>query len=59
MNPVIDDFGIFASTDPVAIDKARHDMVKKRWKPFRGSKSFPCAESIGLGSAKYVLHEVG
>jgi hypothetical protein len=58
MKPLMDDFGIFISTDPVAVDKACWDMARERGKKFRGSKVFPYAESIGLGSAKYRLHEL-
>ena len=39
MKPVIDDFGIFISTDPVAIDKACYDMCKERGKKFRKPKT--------------------
>ena len=58
MKPVMDDFGIFISTDPVAIDKACYDMAQEKGKKFRGFKTFPYAESIGLGSADYSLHEL-
>ena len=58
MKPLIPDVGIFASTDPVAIDKACHDMVKSRGKKFRGRKTFALAEKIGLGSSSYELHEI-
>lgn len=58
MTPLMDDFGIFVSTDPVAIDKVCYDMVKERGKKFRGFKTFAYAESIGLGSTKYTLHEL-
>jgi uncharacterized protein len=59
MKPVLDDFGIFASTDPVAIDKACWDAAATRGKKFRGRKTFAYAERIGLGSSEYVLHEIG
>ena len=58
MKPLMDDFGIFASTDPVAIDKACYDMAKQRGKAFRKPKTFAYAERIGLGSAKYALSEL-
>ncbi len=58
MKPLMDDFGVFISTDPVAVDKACWDMAKQRGKTFRGSKTFRYAESIGLGSATYRLHEL-
>ncbi len=58
MKPLMDDFGIFVSTDPVAIDKVCYDMTKERGKKFRGFKTFAYAESIGLGSADYELIEL-
>ncbi|MFC1462527.1 DUF362 domain-containing protein [Verrucomicrobiota bacterium] len=58
MKPIMDDFGIFISTDPVAVDKVCYDMAVERGKKFRGSKAFAYAESIGLGSANYTLHEL-
>jgi uncharacterized Fe-S center protein len=58
MTPLMDDFGIFISTDPVAIDKACYDMAKDRGKKFKGAKTFAYAESIGLGSAAYNLVEI-
>ncbi len=58
MKVIMDDIGIMASTDPVAIDKASWDIVKENGKKFRGSKVFAYSESIGLGSAKYKLIEV-
>ena len=58
MKPLMEDFGIFISTDPVAIDKACWDIAQKQGKKFRGSKIFAYAESIGLGSAAYNLHEL-
>lgn len=58
MKTLMDDFGIFVSTDPVAIDKACYDMAKDRGKKFRGYKTFAYAESIDLGKTKYSLHEL-
>ena len=58
MTPVIDDVGIFVSTDPVAIDRACYDIVKERGKEFRGVKQFEYAENIGLGSQEYDLIEI-
>ncbi len=58
MTPIMEDIGIFISTDPVAIDKACHDLAKKNGKKFRGFETFKYAESIGLGSADYDLIEV-
>jgi len=58
MKSVIDDYGIFVSTDPVAIDKACYDMAKEKGKTFRGFRTFAYAEKIGLGSSQYTLHEI-
>lgn len=58
MKPVMDDFGIFISTDPVAVDKACWDVAKEQGKKFRGSKAFAYAERIGLGLATYRLYEL-
>lgn len=55
MKPLMDDIGIFISTDPVAIDKACYDLVKENGKKFRGFKQFAYAESIGLGTTNYNL----
>lgn len=55
MKPLIDDIGIFASIDPVAIDRACYDMCKKNGKRFRGLAQLAYAESIGLGSQVYEL----
>jgi uncharacterized Fe-S center protein len=59
MKPLMDDFGLFISTDPVAVDKACWDVARERGKKFRGASAFAYAESIGLGSATYKLHEIG
>ena len=58
MKPIMDDFGILISSDPLAIDKACYDMVKERGKAFRGFKQFEYAESIGLGSTNYEIVEI-
>ncbi|OHD08577.1 MAG: 4Fe-4S ferredoxin [Spirochaetes bacterium GWD1_27_9] len=58
MSPIMEDIGIFASTDPVAIDKACYDLVKKGGKKLKGHSMFHHAEKIGLGSQHYVLKEV-
>lgn len=57
MTPIYDDLGIFASTDPVVIDKACLDLLAKREgkKPFAGEEVFAYAEKIGLGSSNYQL----
>jgi uncharacterized Fe-S center protein len=61
MKPVIDDIGIFASLDPVAIDKACLDMADKlnnRMVFKRGRKTLEYAEKIGLGTQNYELTEL-
>jgi uncharacterized protein len=58
MKPLMPDIGIFASTGPVAIDKACYDLVKARGKKFRGYKTFALAEEIGLGSSHYRFPEI-
>ncbi len=59
MKILMDDFGIFISTDPVAIDRACYDMTKERGRTFKGFKQFAYAEKIGLGSTEYRLIEIG
>jgi len=59
MKSVVDDFGIFISTDPVAIDKACYDIVKSKGKKFRGHSIFNYAEKIKLGNLNYKLIEIG
>jgi hypothetical protein len=56
--PIAADIGVFASTDPVALDKACWDMLNKREgkKVFGGEDILDYAESIGLGEKSYVLH---
>ncbi len=61
MKPIAKDIGVFASTDPVAIDQACLDILdqregKKMLK--RGRYVLEYAEKIGLGSRKYELIEV-
>lgn len=65
---IVDDIGIVASTDPVAVDKAALDLVEER----AGKKlpqliekenlnpifQFQHAEKIGLGSTNYELIEI-
>jgi hypothetical protein len=58
MSPIIDDFGIFISTDPVAIDKACYDLAKEKGKVFKGSDQFLYAEKVGLGSTNYNLIQI-
>ncbi len=65
---IVDDIGITASTDPVAVDKASLDLVenktgKKLQKLIKNEKLNPLyqiehAERIGLGSTKYELIEI-
>ena len=59
MKILMDDFGIFISTDPVAIDRACYDMTKERGREFKGFRQFAYAEKIGLGSTEYRLTEIG
>lgn len=61
MNPIVSDLGIFASTDPIAIDKACLDALDKRkgGKVFsRGIRTLEYGEKIGLGSLNYKLVEI-
>ncbi|PRR83727.1 DUF362 domain-containing protein [Clostridium vincentii] len=61
MKPIVDDIGVFASTDPVAIDMACLDMVDKNNNKTvfkRGRYTLDYAEKIGLGSKKYKLVEI-
>lgn len=58
MKPFVNDLGIFASLDPVAIDKACLDLLDKREGRKvikRGRKMLNYAETVGLGSQKYEL----
>ncbi|MTI95321.1 MAG: DUF362 domain-containing protein [Firmicutes bacterium] len=59
---VMDDIGVLASLDPVAIDAASLDIVQKEsGKQLfdKGRKTLQYSESIGLGSSKYDLVELG
>lgn len=58
MKPLMDDFGIFVSTDPVAIDKVCLDMARERGKDFKGGEQLRYAEKVGLGSQQYTLIQV-
>ncbi len=58
MKVLMPDVGIFASTDPVAIDQACLDMIdekagKKLFK--RGREVLDFAEKLGMGSKKYEI----
>ena len=65
---IIDDIGILASTDPVAIDQATIDLMEKTAnKPITKISKYPNlngrwqlehAEKIGLGSRKYQIIEI-
>lgn len=58
MEPIMEDFGIFVSTDPVSIDKACYDIAIEKGKQFKGGDQFAYAEKIGLGLVSYRLIEV-
>jgi len=60
MEPVARDIGVFASTDPVAIDQAVMDITDKLEgkKVFKGRRTIEYAEEIGLGSTDYILTEI-
>ena len=68
MHKIVDDIGIVASVDPVAVDKATLDLVeaaagKKLAQLLENDKLDPLyqiehAEQIGLGSTDYGLVEV-
>lgn len=53
----IKDIGVFASTDPVAIDQACWDAAAKAGKKFRGAEQLQYAEKCGLGTRQYTLIE--
>lgn len=57
MKPVIDDIGVFASTDPVAIDRACLDMAEKKGRKFKGEHILTHAEKTGAGRVDYDLIE--
>lgn len=65
--PVVGDIGFAASTDPVALDKACHDLVCKEYggDPFKERYSnidsdiqLSHAEKMGIGTKEYKLIEV-
>jgi uncharacterized Fe-S center protein len=68
MRTMIDDIGILASADPVAVDKAALDLVEKKagrkFGALIGNKKLDAccqiehAERIGLGSCDYELIDV-
>ena len=67
--PEIEDIGIFASTDPVALDRACLDAVWNHPNPNRvklmrritsrnGQHTIDCAEKKGLGTQKYSIVDI-
>jgi uncharacterized Fe-S center protein len=68
MRKIVDDIGIMASTDPVAVDKAALDMVEnrsgKKLTELLGNDELDAncqiehGENIGLGSSSYDLIEI-
>jgi len=68
MPSIVDDIGILASTDPVAVDKAALDLVEqaagRKLGPLIGNDKLDAAHQIehaqrlGLGSARYELVDV-
>ncbi len=67
-DPVMEDLGIIASTDPVANDQAFIDLVwaskdpgaeklKERIDSMQGREILPYAEELGLGGREYELVE--
>lgn len=57
MTPIARDLGVLASSDPVAIDQACHDLVDRQEgrAVFGGRHILAYAEAIGLGSRRYDL----
>ncbi len=68
MHKIVDDIGIVASTDPVAVDKAALDLVEKKAgrklqdlienNAINPKHQIRHAENIGLGSSNYELIEI-
>lgn len=68
MPPVVDDIGILASTDPVAVDKAALDLIEEtggskfsqliKYEKVSPRYQFDHAEKIGLGTCDYDLINV-
>lgn len=67
--PLIEDIGIFASTDPVALDRACVDAVYNHHNPKKsslikriesrnGTHILDCAEKKGLGSQSYTIIDI-
>ena len=68
-DPCIEDIGILASTDPVAIDKACLDLVYacddkgkghliERIESRNGKYTVECAVKLGIGTTDYNLIEI-
>ncbi len=68
-DPCMEDIGILASTDPVAIDRACLDLVINSSDPGKehfmervtsrnGEHTIECAESLGAGTTNYELIEI-
>jgi len=68
-SPQLEDIGILASLDPVALDKACVDQVfaadeeksaslRRRIKLMNGTHTLDYAEEIGLGTQKYKLEVI-
>lgn len=60
MKPIYNDLGIFASLDPVAVDKAMLDMLDQRegQPTYWGRPILEYSQKIGLGSQEYELIKV-
>lgn len=68
MPAIVDDIGILASSDPVAVDKAAMDMIEQqggaklaklvKYEQLDPRHQFEHAEKIGLGSTAYELINV-
>ena len=68
MPPIVDDIGILASTDPVAVDKAAMDLIEKTAgknlaqllenEKLNPQYQFDHADKIGLGTSDYELIDV-
>ena len=58
MRKCVDDIGVFASIDPVAVDRACYDAVAAQGKRFRGAEQLAYAEKLKLGSTQYEIVEL-
>ncbi len=65
--PFLDDIGILASTDIVAIEKASHDMVDKahscddaflKVNSVSGKNQIEYASKLGMGNKKYIIIDI-